>query len=222
VKLAVVIPALDEADRIERCVASAQAHGVELVVVDGGSRDDTGSAARRAGAKVVEAPAGRAGQLNAGVEACGADAVLFLHADSRLPPGFADAVRRALSDPSVAGGSFALVFDSDRPVMRFIQWGAGLRRRLFDLPYGDQALFARRSALEAIGGVPDVPFMEDLDLVERLKGQGRLARLSEPVTTSARRYETAGVWRTWLRNAVAVVAWRLGVDRERMARWYRR
>ncbi len=220
-KLAVVIAALDEAEYVEASVRSALAPDVEVVVVDGGSRDDTAERARAAGARVLETAPGRARQLQAGAEASGGEAVVFLHADTRLPVGFAAAVRGALADPRVAGGSFALRFDARSAGLRAIEWGAGLRRRLFDLPYGDQALFVRRRVLVAIGGVPDTPFMEDLDLVRALRRHGRLARLALPVTTSARRYLAGGVLRSMLRNWAALAAWRLGIDRERVAEWYR-
>jgi rSAM/selenodomain-associated transferase 2 len=222
VKLAVVIAARDEAERVAASVQSARAPDVEVIVVDGGSRDATAQRARAAGARVLESAAGRARQLRAGVEAAAGDAVLFLHADTRLPPGFAAAVGEALADPRVAGGSFALRFDVRTPGLRAIEWGAELRRRFFDLPYGDQALFVRRSVLAAVGGVPDAPIMEDLDLVRAARRHGRLARLPLPVTTSARRYLAGGVLRTMLRNWAALAAWRLGLDRARVAAWYRR
>lgn len=221
-KLAVVIAALDEAERVEASVRSAQAADVEVIVVDGGSRDATVERARAAGARVLEAPRGRARQLQAGARASGGEAVVFLHADTRLPPGFDAALRAALADPGVAGGSFALRFDVRSPGLRAIEWGAALRRRLFDLPYGDQALFVRRRVLVAIGGVPDAPLLEDLDLVRAVRRHGRLVRLPLPVTSSARRYLAGGVLRTMLRNWVALAGWRLGVDRERLAAWYRR
>jgi rSAM/selenodomain-associated transferase 2 len=222
VKLAVVIAALDEAERVAASVRSAGAPDVEVIVVDGGSRDATAERARAAGARVLEAPPGRARQLQAGARASGGDAVVFLHADTCLPPGFDAAVRTALADPRVAGGSFALRFDVRTPGLRAIEWGAELRRRLFDLPYGDQALFVRRAVLVAIGGVPDVPLLEDLDLVRAVRRHGRLARLPQPVSSSARRYLAGGVLRTMLRNWAALAAWRLGVDRARVAAWYRR
>lgn len=221
-KLAVVIPALDEEARIAAAVASSRAPGVEVLVVDGGSRDATAARAREAGARVIAGPLGRARQLRAGCAACAADALLFLHADSRLPAGFERALREALADPRTVGGSFALRFDPRPPALRLIEWGAALRRALFGLPYGDQGLFARRSALEAIGGVPEVAFLEDLDLVRALRRRGRLARLRAPVTTSARRYLEGGVLRTMLRNWGALAGWRLGLDRTRLARWYGR
>lgn len=220
-RIAVVIPALDEAPRIGAAVRSARAPGVEVIVADGGSRDATRERAEAAGARVLRAPPGRAAQLEAGAKACDAPVLLFLHADSRLPEGFAEAVRGALADPAVAGGAFALRFEEAGASLRAIEWGARMRARLAGLPYGDQALFLRREVLERMGGVPQVPLMEDLDLVEGLRRHGRLALLPEPVTTSARRYRERGVLRTFLRNALCLAAWRAGVERERVARWVR-
>jgi rSAM/selenodomain-associated transferase 2 len=221
VRIAVVIPALDEAARIEAAIASTRAPGVEVLVVDGGSRDDTPGRAARAGARVLAAPPGRARQMAAGLAAADAEAVLFLHADTRLPPGFAEALRACLADPGVAGGAFGFRFAERGLGLRLIEWGARARVRLAGLPYGDQALFARRTALLAAGGVPDVPILEDLDLVRALRREGRFVSLPLPVTTSARRYLAGGVLRTWWRNALALIAWRLGLDRSRLAAWYR-
>jgi rSAM/selenodomain-associated transferase 2 len=224
VKIAVVIPALDEADWIAGAVASADADGVEVVVVDGGSRDGSRDRAAAAGARIVRSESGRARQIQAGVDASAGGTLLILHADTRLAPGYADAIRRALQDPEVIGGSFRFQFDggdSRTAALRFIEWGARLRVAVFGLPYGDQALFMRRSVLADVGGVPQVPVMEDLDLVVALRRKGRLAALSLPATTSARRYVANGVWRTMGRHWLAAAAWALGVDRQRIAAWVR-
>jgi rSAM/selenodomain-associated transferase 2 len=222
VELAVVIPALDEEDRIAEAVASAVAETAEVVVVDGGSRDGTRDRAAAAGARVIASSPGRARQLQAGARACAGDVLLLLHADTRLAPGFAAAVGGALRDAAVVGGAFQLRFDRRPPSLRIIEWGARLRVALFGLPYGDQALFIRRSTLDAIGGIPQAPIMEDLDLVKAMRRRGKLALLSLPVTTSARRYLANGVWRTMGLHWLAAAAWGLGVDRERIAGWLRR
>jgi rSAM/selenodomain-associated transferase 2 len=222
VRLSVVIPALDEANRVAGAVASARAEGVEVLVVDGGSRDATPERARAAGARVLSSPPGRARQLSIGAQEARGDVLLFLHADTRLPPGWHAAVRGALCDPDAVGGAFRLRFDERSPALRLVEWGAWLRVALLGLPYGDQAVFVRRTALERSGGVPQVAFLEDLDLVRQLKRQGRLVRLSLPATTSARRYRDAGVGRTALRNLVVACAWALGLSRDRVAAWYRR
>jgi rSAM/selenodomain-associated transferase 2 len=223
VRIAVVIPTLHEADRIQDAVRSALAPGVEVIVADGGSRDATRVLAREAGAGVVASSPGRARQLQTGAEAAGgAEAILFLHADTRLPEGWATAVRNALEVPGVAGGAFGFHFAETGSGLRLLEWGVRLRLRLFRMPYGDQALFVRSRVLEDMGGVPRAPIMEDLDLVREIKRRGRLVLLPQSVSTSARRYLERGAARTWLRNAGALVAYALGVDRDRVARWYRR
>ena len=161
-------------------------------------------------------------ESRAGVRATDAPVLLFLHADTRLPDGWAAAVRGALADPGVAGGAFGFRFEGSGPRLRWIEWGVRLRLAVAGLPYGDQALFLRRDVLDAMGGVPQVPIMEDLDLARGIRAAGRLALLPLPVRTSARRYLAAGVLRTWLRNAAALAAWQLGLDRERVAAWYQR
>lgn len=227
-----VIPALDEAEQIAGAIASAQApdpdsesaskSGVDVVVVDGGSRDDTADRARAAGARVLQSERGRARQLEVGWRATTSEVVVFLHADSRLAPGWLRAIRNGMEDENVVGGAFQLRFDERSAGLRWIEWGARLRGRLFDLPYGDQGLFVRRRVLLAIGGVPMAPVMEDVDLVRAMRGQGLLVLLGLPVITSARRYRAHGVLRTWGRHTAALLGWRLGVDRERIAGWVRR
>jgi len=250
VKFGVVIPTLDEAAALPGALRSVGGPGagddagdtlrplqepteIEIVVVDGGSRDDTRSRARalgtELGARLIELPrdvvAGRSRQLAAGAEACAGDVLVFLHADTRLPPGWPRAIARALADPRVVGGAFRFRFAPEEgrsPLLRLIEWGARLRGAWLRLPYGDQALFVRRTALARMGGVPRTPFMEDLDLVRAMKAQGAIALLPEPASTSSRRYRQRGVLRTFARNLVALLGWRLGVDRDRLAAWYRR
>jgi rSAM/selenodomain-associated transferase 2 len=218
----VVIPALNEADRIVAAIESARAPGVEIVVVDGGSRDATRELARAAGATLLASRAGRAEQLATGIRASRGDAVVLLHADCRLSPGFDRAIAAALDDGRTAGGAFRLRFDESSLALRAVEWGARLRVATLLLPYGDQALFARRNALEAIGGVPQAPILEDLDLARALRGRGRLALLDLPVLTSARRYRSRGIAQTLFRNGLALAAWWLRVDRRRLAEWYHR
>ncbi len=215
-KIAIVIPVLDEAEGIADAVASARAADVEVVVVDGGSTDATRARAEAAGARVIESRPGRARQLEAGVSDTSGDVILFLHADTRLPPDYDRAVRSALT-PGVVGGCFRLQFDDRSWPLRLIEWGVRLRVALFSLPYGDQALFVRRSVLEAIDGVPQTPIMEDLDLVSAMRKKGRIAVLPLSVVTSARRYREKGVLRSVLRNTRAWAGWWVGSDRERIA-----
>jgi rSAM/selenodomain-associated transferase 2 len=222
VRIAVVIPARDEAERISDAVRSALEAGVEVIVVDGGSRDATAELARGCGARVIASAPGRARQLAVGAEAAGdAQALVFLHGDSALPAGWRARVEFALADARVAGGAFAFRFAERGALLRLVELGVRVRVALARLPYGDQALFVRASVLRALGGVPQAPIMEDLDLVRGMRAHGKLALLAAPVTTSARRYVQRGVLRTLWRNWLALAAWSLGLDRARIAAWYR-
>ncbi|MEE3329044.1 MAG: TIGR04283 family arsenosugar biosynthesis glycosyltransferase [Myxococcota bacterium] len=233
-KIAVVIPALDEEEQIAGAIETAQAakdssrnsglQGVdrveiEVVVVDAGSLDRTVRLAQEAGARVLVSERGRARQLEAGWRAVSADVVLFLHADTRLPAAWAQAVASSLRDASHVGGAFRLRLDASDKALRVVEFFARLRVALMGLPYGDQAIFVRRSALEKIGGVPAVPIMEDLDLIRAMKKKGRIEVLRLEVRTSARRYLDHGIARTTFTHLVALAAWRLGIDRSRVAAW---
>ena len=223
IRISVVIPTLDEGGAIARALESTRAPEVERIVVDGGSRDGTPERAVALGAeRVIEAAPGRARQMNAGYRATEGDALLFLHADTRLDSGWDAMLRRALVDPRAAGGAFALRFDSARFAYRAIEWGARWRVRLLGLPYGDQALFVRRAVLDDAGGIPDVPIFEDLDLVRTIRQAGRLALLDHRAYTSPRRYERNGVLATVVRNNLALAAWLLAFDRSRVQSWYAR
>jgi rSAM/selenodomain-associated transferase 2 len=224
VTVSVLILALNEESQVADAVFSASAPGVEVVVVDGGSTDATCERAEAAGARVVDlggSEAGRARQMAVGVRNSRGEIVLFLHADTRLPAGFDSEVERVLSDRSTVGGAFGFRFDQRGAALRFVEWGVRLRVAIFGLPYGDQALFVRRSVLDEIGGVPQTQIMEDLDLVRAMRRVGRVAQIGLPVVTSARRYVRRGVFRTMFRNWWVASGWVLGIDRGRLARWYR-
>jgi rSAM/selenodomain-associated transferase 2 len=219
VEISVVIPTLDEAACVAEAVGSVIGPGIEVIVVDGGSRDGTPRLAREAGARVLAGERGRARQLRLGGERSSADAVLFLHADTRLEQDWAERVRSVLADPACAGGAFAFRLAQTGLWARTMEWAVALRVALLGLPYGDQAIFLRRSVLEQMGGVPIVPIMEDLDLVAGIKRAGRLACLDSAATTSDRRYAARGRLRVALQHAVALAAWYLGCDRRRLAEW---
>ncbi len=219
--ISVVIPALEEAARIRRAVECVAGTGVEVIVVDGGSRDETARLAREAGARVFvarEGQRGRAHQLRLGGEKSTGDVILFLHADTVLAAGWREAVEHALSDPGCAGGAFSLRFAARGGRERWVEGWVALRVALFDLPYGDQAIFLRREVMMEMGGVPSVPIMEDLDLVRAIKRAGRLEILALPATTSSRRYRDRGTLRTIFWHQIALIGWLLDWDRAWLAR----
>jgi rSAM/selenodomain-associated transferase 2 len=219
-RLSIVVPTLDEARRLPACLASARAASDDVVVSDGGSRDGTVALARALGARVVEGPAGRGGQLGRGAAAASGDVLLFLHADTVLPPGAREAVAGSLA-AGAEGGAFLLRFDDGRRIYRLGERFVAWRTRLSRLPLGDQAQFVRRDVYAAMGGYRDWPILEDLDFARRLRARGRLAVLPLAVTTAARRYSTAGVARTLLTNWAIWLLYALGVPPQRLARLYR-
>ena len=223
--LSIVIPALDEAERLPLLLADLdelRQDGAEIVVVDGGSRDGTVSRASASGASVVRSEAGRGEQLRAGAGAAGGSWIFFLHADSRLDPPARRAVRdflRRATPREFAHLGFAL--DGDRSFHRFIEFGQRIRERLLGLVYGDQGLLVSRHLYDVSGGYPAWTVMEDVELMRRLAEHGRRVRLAPPLRTSPRRYDEEGGVRRWLRNVGLMALFRLGVPARVLARWYR-
>jgi len=221
-ELCIVMPVLDEAERLAGALCALQPlrrRGVRVVVVDGGSRDDTLRIARDHADLALLAPRGRASQMNAGAAACPAQVLLFLHADTRLPDHADALVQRALRSRH-AWGRFDVHIDSARPLLRIVERAMNLRSRLTGIATGDQALFVRHEVFAAVGGFPDIPLMEDITLSRRLKRHGPPACLRERVSTSARRWEQHGVWRTiWLMWRLRA-AYFLGADPARLAEQY--
>ena len=188
----------------------------ELVVSDGGSRDATRAIAREAGAVLVEGPAGRGGQIRRGVAASAGPWLLILHADTRLDPGWAEAVRAHIEAGRDAAW-FRLAFRAGGWAPRGVAGWANLRSRL-GLPYGDQGLLVPRALLDAVGGYEDVPLMEDVSLARRLRG--RMRALPATARTSAARYEAEGWGRRGARNLLTLARYLGGADPERLARRY--
>ncbi|MEW5929147.1 MAG: TIGR04283 family arsenosugar biosynthesis glycosyltransferase [Gemmatimonadota bacterium] len=218
-KVCVVVPALDEAERIEACLESVlrQEGEAEVVVVDGGSTDATVEAASRL-AVVHRSARGRAVQMNAGARRTTGEVLLFLHADTVLHPDALPALRLALADPRVAGGTFTLRFDHGHPLLRF--YALCTRLPFSGFRFGDQGIFVRREVFERLGGFRELPLLEDVDFLRRLRRAGRVAVVRRPVTTSARRFQSRGIVRQQLLNGAILAAHALGASPERLARWY--
>lgn len=215
----VVIPSLNEAAHIAAAIDAARAAGAaEILVADGGSSDGTVVIAEERGARVLTGECLRAAQLNRGLEAASHDVVLFVHADTLLPPGAAAAAERALNDGAVFGG-FRVEFLE--PGLGRVARLINLRTKLTRKPWGDQAQFARRETLLWMGGYPPFPIMEDYELARRMNRLGPVALLPLTVRTSGRRFLAKGVFATSLLNWAIIVAYHLGVSPERLGRWYR-
>ena len=223
VPLSIIVPALDEAAGIGRMLGALQpmrAREVEVVVVDGGSRDGTRALAAPLADRVIEAPRGRASQMNAGARASGGAFLAFVHADTCLPPDAPEAIRAALADGTRAWGRFDVRIEGASPLLRVIGAAMNARSRATGIATGDQAIFARRDAFEAAGGFPEIPLMEDVALSSALKRISRPACLRARVATSGRRWERRGTLATMVLMWRLRLAYALGADPHRLARRY--
>ncbi|MDH4099328.1 MAG: TIGR04283 family arsenosugar biosynthesis glycosyltransferase [Nitrospirota bacterium] len=219
--ISIIIPALNEEEVVGRTLDALASIGemVEVIVADGGSVDSTKTLAATL-SRVIDAPRGRARQMNAGAKAASGDILLFLHADSVLPEGAFGEIRRILSDPAVAGGGFSLRFDDPAYSFRLIENGSNWRARCLGLVFGDQGIFVRRSVFERLNGFREITLMEDWDFSRRLGREGRVVVSVLPITTSSRRFRRYGVWRTVWRMQVIKALYLLGVAPERLSRIY--
>jgi rSAM/selenodomain-associated transferase 2 len=219
--ISVVIPTLNEAPYLDRALAPLRGgQNIETIVVDGGSHDGTDVLAAERGVPLIRGCPGRAQQLNAGARAAVGEILLFLHADTQLPDRFDEYVRQTLASPNVVAGAFRLRIDGPRPAFRLIEWAVNLRSRYLQMPYGDQAIFLRTDTFHQLGGFPELPIMEDFELVRRLRRLGKIAIVAAPATTSARRWEQLGPWRTTLINQQVILGYHLGVSPQTLSRWY--
>lgn len=228
-KISVVVPLLNEEKILPSFLRHLQALPIsEVVCMDGGSSDRTcallhnwseGSSGlcRRV---FSSSPPGRARQMNEGAKRATGAILLFLHADSLLHPGALPAILNALENPSIVGGAFRLEIDSSSRFLEMIAAVVNARSRCFNLPYGDQGYFVRRDVFKKLGGFKNLPLMEDVDFIRRLKKEGRIVLLHEAITTSDRRWVDEGVLYTTLRNLTLLSLYFLGVAPERLAQWY--
>lgn len=217
--LSIVLPVLNEAPGIAaalHALAPLRGGGAEVIVVDGGSTDRSTDLAEALADRVLDAPRGRASQMNAGAAVARGGVLLFLHADTRLPEGANVLVAQAIA----AGrhwGRFDVRIEGRSAWLPLVAAMMNRRSRLTGIATGDQAMFVSRAAFAAAGGFPDIPLMEDIELSRRLRRSGRPACLSARVTTSGRRWEAQGVWRTILRMWWLRLRFFLGADPRRLA-----
>jgi rSAM/selenodomain-associated transferase 2 len=221
--ISIIIPVLNEANHLPTVLEQARHQAaVEIIVVDGGSQDDTIAVARALGVRVIQSERGRAHQMNAGAAVASGKILLFLHADTLLPPHFDALIRHTLMQPGVVAGAFELKIDATLRGIRWVEWGVKWRSRLLQLPYGDQGIFLTAEMFLRVEGFPVLPIMEDFVLIQRLKQRGRIAIIPAAVLTSGRRWQKLGVFKTTLTNQLMLIAYFLGVSPSRLARWYRR
>lgn len=221
--LSIIIPVLDEARGIAAtldALAGMRAAGVEVVVVDGGSRDETVRVATRLADKVIESPRGRATQMNAGARASTGEALLFLHADTVLPPDALAQVHAALQPRNREWGRFDVAIAGSDPMLVLVAMLMNARSRWSGIATGDQAIFVRRAAFTRAGGFAEIPLMEDVALCKALRRLSHPACLRARVVTSGRRWERQGTMRTILLMWRLRLAYALGADPHRLARRY--
>jgi rSAM/selenodomain-associated transferase 2 len=226
-RFSIIMPVLNEAAVLEdqlahltrQITSQASQHDCEILIVDGGSRDDTVAIAERYG-RVIHSPRGRATQMNAGAAAAQGDVLLFLHADTSLPDDAFAAIEKAFASPQVVAGAFRLCFNCNLWSYRLVAFTTNLRSRIRTLFTGDQAYFIRATSYQAVGGYPDQPLMEDLEIIEQLRKIGKVILLPQYVTTSARRHEKIGLLRSVVFMWYLRTLYKFGVSPTRLQQMY--
>lgn len=224
-RLSIIIPTLNESDAISEALESLQAlrsQGHEVIVVDGGSCDNTVALSRGCSDRTINTAQGRALQMNAGAQVAQGGVLVFLHADTRLPPGAEDLIETAVVRQRRRWGFFKVKLSGAHAMLRLIAVLMNLRSGLTGIATGDQALFVCRDVFESIGGFPQIPLMEDIAITRRLKRRARPAAIREYVLTSSRYWEQHGILRSVLRMWTLRLAYFAGVDPSTLAKQYYR
>ena len=224
--ISVIIPVFHEEKVVNRAVRALRKldlyDQLEIIVVDGDPEEQTLRALEDAHVVQVSSDKGRGKQMNAGAQIAGGDVLLFLHADTELPPDGLARIQSVMSYEGCVGGSFDLGIGSDRLCFRLIECAANFRSRITRVPYGDQAIFLRRDVFLDLGGFHELPLMEDVDLMRRvLRSGARIEIIDEKVKTSPRRWEKEGVLYCTLRNWMLMLLYLLGTSPDRLARFYK-
>ncbi len=224
--ISIIIPVLNEAARINTLLTHLKAiireNDAEVIVVDGGSSDGSLTAITDPDVIKRRSSRGRGLQMNQGAKAARGDTLLFLHCDTFPPPNAIQSVRAALDDHAIVAGAFDLGIQSNHPSFKLITLGASLRTRITRIPYGDQAIFIRKKNFKRLDGYRDIPLMEDVELMRRIKKKGwNIKILPEKVMTSPRRWQKEGVLYGTLRNWTLVLLYYAGVSPARLSRFYR-
>jgi rSAM/selenodomain-associated transferase 2 len=196
--------------------------GAEIIIVDGDPAGRTIEAARNMGVNTAISEKGRGKQMNLGAALAAGEILIFLHADTLLPADALELIETAMEDGSCVAGAFDLAVDSERPAFRLIEKAASIRSRLTRIPYGDQAIFVRKRDFQDLGGFRDIPIMEDVEIMQRIKKRkGKICILRKAVRTSPRRWEKEGIVYTTLRNWLILFLYLSGVRPEKLIRFYR-
>ncbi|MGD1152957.1 MAG: TIGR04283 family arsenosugar biosynthesis glycosyltransferase [Syntrophales bacterium] len=225
-KFSFIIPVWNEEAIISRTiehVRGLRASGsAEIIVVDGDPAGRTIKVARHMGMKTAISEKGRGNQMNLGASLAAGEILIFLHADTLLPPDALELIEAAMEDSSCIAGAFDLAIDSERPAFRLIEKAASFRSRMTRIPYGDQTIFIRKRGFRELGGFRDIPIMEDVEIMQRIKKRkGKICIIGRAVRTSPRRWEKEGIVYTTLRNWLILSLYLFGVRPEKLIRFYR-
>lgn len=224
-QISIIIPVLNEFRiinfTIEHLYTLDSSGTVEIIVVDGSPHGDTINTITRSNVQKISGQKGRGSQMNQGAAVAGGDILLFLHADTRLSHDALDQIVAATQQPDVVGGAFDLGIQSEKKIFRLIETGASIRSRLTRIPYGDQAIFLQKRFFDQIGGYRDIPIMEDVELMQRVKKAGKKIKIiSRKVQTASRRWEKEGIVYCTLRNWSLRTLYLLGVPPEKLKKFY--
>lgn len=224
-RISIILPVLNEADGINEAISRLRAldsgRCSEIIVADADPSGGTISAIGDGAVRTILSERGRARQMNRGAAIAAGDVLLFLHADTILPPKAFSLIQTAMRDQRYVAGAFDLGFDTRRKIFKVTEQYVFLRTRLTKVPFGDQAIFIRRDYFEKIGGYREIPIMEDVELMSRIrKRRGRIRIIPAKALTSPRRYEREGLFFCTLRNWLLQTLYMLGVPPERLAKWY--
>lgn len=215
-----IIPTLNEANKLSATLSrvDGQSGNKEIIVVDGGSADDTVEIARQYDCSVLKSPTGRGIQMNCGANAATGNILFFLHSDTLLPKYASEEVESILENPQTTAGSFQLSFDNPSRLLRLYSKCSSINNAYFT--YGDQGLFLRRKTFEALGGFQPYPFLEDIEFQLRLRRLGGFHKSKQSVKTSARRFERNGIVKQQLLNLAIIAAYRIGFSPHQLKRFY--
>ena len=221
-KISVIIPVLNEAASIVGVVQQAlTGENIEVIISDGGSQDQTLAKIQPLDVLVIHSAPGRAQQMNQGAKQATGEILLFLHADTQLPDQFDEYIRYYLTQPRTLAGAFQLKIIGNLRGIRWVEKMVNWRSRFLQFPYGDQAIFLKATTFWQLGGFPPLPIMEDFELVQQLRKQGKIAIVPVAVQTSGRRWQQLGVFKTTLFNQLIIIGYFLGISPHRLARFYR-
>ncbi|XTZ20479.1 MAG: TIGR04283 family arsenosugar biosynthesis glycosyltransferase [cyanobacterium endosymbiont of Rhopalodia fuxianensis] len=223
IKISIIIPVLNEEIFIVKTLNNLQINeAIEVIVVDGGSKDNTVQLVRNMGVKIIQlTQASRSLQMNQGALLATGNILLFLHADTILPQGYDELILNSFSNSKIVGGAFKLKIDLSLFSLRLIEILVNWRSQIFSTPYGDQGIFVKTLVFQKIGGFTNFPIMEDFEFIQKLKKRGKIVIVSAKVVTSGRRWQKLGVVKTTLINQLIILGYYLGVPTEKLAQWYR-